>query len=327
MQLDCQSVASLPDHEVRPAMERAMDLVDRAVEGVLGWVGPAARLVVLPEYVLSGYPAGPLERWRELVAARPEGWELERLGDLARRLGVWLAANLYERDPLFPVVFFQSSLVLSPEGSVALRYRRLHSLYTPTPHDLWGQYLEAYGWEGVLPVVDTELGRLAAVASEEILFPELARVLAWRGAEVFVHSTSEASGQPRPKDHARVARAVENLAYVVSANTASVAGTAVPKDAAGGGSQVVDPEGRVLAQAGPGETFCDAPVDLAGLRARRAAPGMHNLPARLRNEVYAPFYATPVHPGGWLGGAVTLEAAALRDAHRKAVGDRPWNSE
>ena len=40
---------------------------------------------------------------------------------------------------------------------------------------------------------ETEIGRIAAIASEEILYPEIARALALRGAEVFIHSSSEAA--------------------------------------------------------------------------------------------------------------------------------------
>jgi len=55
-----------------------------------------------------------------------------------------------------------------------------------------------------------------------------ARAQARRGAEVFVHSPSEI-GSPlaTPKAVARRARAFENIAYVVSANTAGISGMAM----------------------------------------------------------------------------------------------------
>ena len=115
--------------------------------------------------------------------------------------------------------------MIAPSGDFVLRYRRMISLSGPTPYDVWDRYLDIYGLEGVFPVADTPIGRLAAIASEEILYPEIARCHAMRGAEVFVHPTSEA-GTPQDsiKEIARRARAIENMAFVVSANSAGAAG-------------------------------------------------------------------------------------------------------
>jgi predicted amidohydrolase len=150
----------------------------------------------------------------------------------------------------------------------------------------------------VFPVADTAIGKLAAIASEEILYPEIARALAFRGAEVFVHSSSEI-GSPlgTAKDVAQRARAWENMAYVVSANTAGISGTALPLASADGNSQIVSPQGKVLAQAGSGETFTAfAAIDIAALRALRRVPAMTNSLARQRPSLFAPVYeAAPGH--------------------------------
>jgi len=319
LQLRCDGLGRLPDTEIEAAVSLALRRVGDAVVGTKSWVGDDLALVVLPEYVLTGFPVGPLERWRTLVAADPDGREVEALGAIAERAGVWLAANLYERDPAFPALFFQSSLLLTPTGDVALRYRRLHSLFSPTPHDVLAPYLDRYGLDGLLPVARTPLGVLAAVASDEILFPELARALAYRGAELLLHSSSEQSGEPRPKAAARLARATENLVWVVSANTAAVTGYGIPADAAGGGSEVIDPEGRVRAVAGPGETFAVAKIDLELGRRLRATPGMHNLPARLATEVYRHVYEEPIRPSGALADDPAPTTDALRRVHQAAI--------
>ncbi|GAA2844218.1 hypothetical protein GCM10020220_036810 [Nonomuraea rubra] len=232
----------------------AIDRIATRVGGSKAWLGPELRLVVLPEYVLTGFPMreSPAQ-WRDRAALDPGGPEYRALGAVAADHDVFLCVNAYERDEHFPDLFFQATVILSPAGEAVLRYRRLHSLFSPTPYDVWERYLEIYGIDGVLPVARTELGNLAVVASEEILVPELARALALRGAEVLCNPTSEASSpQLTPKAVARRARAVENLAYVVSANSGGLTGIAIPGDSTNGGSEVIDPQGRVLAQAGPG---------------------------------------------------------------------------
>ena len=91
------------------------------------------------------------------------------------------------------------------------------------------------GLDGVFPVAKTEIGNLAAIASEEILYPEIARAHALRGAEIFVHSSSEiGSPMATPKMIAKRARAFENLTYVISANTAGILDTALPEASADG---------------------------------------------------------------------------------------------
>jgi predicted amidohydrolase len=137
-------------------------------------------------------------------------------------------------------------------------------------------------------VADTELGRLAAIASEEILYPEIARAFALRGAEIFVHSSSEVAGAlPTPKNIAKQARALENLAYLISANTAGIDGIAIPRASTDGNSQVVDFRGMVIARAALGESIAAcAEIDLAALRRHRRRPGMGNILSRQPLELW-----------------------------------------
>ena len=116
----------------------------------------------------------------------------------------------------FPKIYFQTSFIIAPNGNIILRYRRLISMYSPTPHDLLERYIDLYGEDSLFPVVNTEIGNLAAIASEEILFPEIARALALRGAEIICHSSSEV-GSPSltPKQVAKRARAYENMTYIL----------------------------------------------------------------------------------------------------------------
>jgi predicted amidohydrolase len=161
-------------------------------------------------------------------------------------------------------------------------------LFAPSPYDVFDRYREVYGEASLFPVVATELGRLAAIASEEILYPEIARALALRGAEIFVHSSSEvASALMTPKNVAKQARALENLAYVVSANTAGIDGIGIPRASTDGNSQIVDFRGLVLAQAQVGESIAAcAELDLAALRRYRRRPGMGNTLSRLPLELW-----------------------------------------
>jgi predicted amidohydrolase len=300
LQVPTHAVAGLPDRlHARQRIAASIDAIGGALAAGTPLLGDQhglpVRLVVLPEYVLTGAPgSGSFADWRARACLEPGGAEYIALGDIARHGGFYLAGNAYEADPAFPELYFQCSFVISPAGDVVLRYRRLVSLYSPSPYDVWQRYLEHYGAEAVYPVADTEIGRIAAVASEEILYPEIARCHVLRGAEILVHSTSE-MGSPRAtgKELARRARAAENLAYLVSANTAGVPGTGLPDRSSTGMSKIVDYEGRVLTEAPPGggNLGAHAVIDLGALRERRRRPGLANTLSRLPLQAFAACYA------------------------------------
>jgi predicted amidohydrolase len=153
--------------------------------------------------------------------------------------------------------------------------------------------LDIYGLEGVFPVAKTDIGNLACIASEEILYPEIARCLAMRGAEVFCHSSSEIFGMENtPKNVAKLARSYENTAYVISANSAGIADISIPENSTDGGSKIVDYKGLIIAETGQGESInAFAEIDLAALRRNRRRAGMGNILSRQRFELYAESYA------------------------------------
>ncbi|MDX2209836.1 MAG: nitrilase-related carbon-nitrogen hydrolase [Sphingopyxis sp.] len=274
--------------------------------------GAPVKLAVLPEYLFTSYPGRiGISEFAELAAFDIDGPEYAAIAAMAMELKLFIAGNAYERDKNFPGIYFQASFVIAPDGQTVLRYRRLNSMFAPTPHDVWSKYLDIYGLDGVFPVARTEIGNLAAIASEEILYPEIARAHALRGAEIFVHSSSEI-GSPlaTPKAIAKRARAMENLAYVVSANTAGIGGTVMPLASADGNSLVVDWKGNVLSEANNGETFTAfADIDLHALRSARRKPGMTNFLSRQRTGLFAAAYAGETHQradGLMKDGAVTV---------------------
>jgi predicted amidohydrolase len=325
LQTPCQAVNGLSPEAARRRIAEASERLEAEIAAAKAFIGRELRLVVLPEYVLTGFPIGEeCAAWYELAALDPEGQEIARIAAIARRLEVYLCLNAYERDPAFPGFYFQVCRLFSDQGQTLLRYRRLISLYAPTPFDVLSRFLAVYGEEALFPVADTPLGRLACIASEEILYPEIARALVLRGAEVLLHPTSEA-GSPglTAKEIARRARAIENLAYVVSANTAGVHGIGLPAASADGMSKIVDFEGRLLAEAGFGPSIvAQAEIDLAALRRARARPGMSNLLARQRLPLFASSYRREIEaPDLFLQGGKLLapSRAALRERHRASI--------
>src|SRR4029079_8012397 len=74
-----------------------------------------------------------------------------------------------------------------------------------------------------------------------------------------------------------------------------------------GGSQVIDFDGRILAEAspGPGERIVVAPIDVSALRHERETRRGHHMLSHLRTEAY-PVYGSALYPPA--GAALSYEA-------------------
>ena len=323
LQVRCEAINRAGSRsEARSVMAARLQTLAPQISAARAFIGSDCRLILLPEYLLTGFPMGePLATWRDKACLEMNDSIYDGLAAIAQEQRIFLAGNAYEVDPLFPDLYFQTCFVFDPSGTMVLRYRRLNSMFAPTPHDVWQPYLDHYGIEGVFPVARTEIGNLAALASEEILFPEVSRCLALRGAEVLLHPTSELHGRARSaKESAKVCRAVENMLYVISANTAGISNTPILEDSVNGGSKIIDYRGLVLCETGPGESMTAfAEIDLAAQRRYRHRGGMGNLLARQRLELYAPIYGemSIVPPNSLLSG--TPERSHFNQAQQQVI--------
>ncbi len=295
LQLTCQTVNDCQTRdEAEQLILQSVERIERQIAASVGLLGRDTLLITVPEFFLTGPPTDEtVHQWRDKAALEIDGRVYEALSAMVQRQQIYFSGNAYEQDPFFPELYFQTSFIIGPNGDILLRYRRLNAMYTPTPHDVWELYVDAYGYDSLFPVAKTNIGNLACIASEDILFPEVARCLSMRGAEVLIHSTSEiGSPQLTQKNIAKQARAIENMTYVLSANSAGIVGSSLPSGTTDGGSKIIDPKGIVLAEAAYGESVvANADIDLAALREFRQRPAIGNQLARQRLELYAESYA------------------------------------
>jgi predicted amidohydrolase len=280
-----------------------------------------SRLFVLPEFCLHGFEIGiGTPAWIE-ASIRLPGPETERLSQVARDTGAYIAGMAYEQIAEFPGRYFNTAFIIAPDGEVVLRYRKLYSLTgKTTPLDVYDEYTRLFGGaEALFPVIDTPLGRLGAMVCYDINFPEVARCLALRGAEVLLHISSEARGPEHHADGgwtmARRARAWENVCYLAMANSGPQVDTDLPPNVCHGHSQLIDFTGRVLHMAeGTEECLVTAQLDIEALRRRRSGQ-RYNFLTELCPQAHAPVYAaTQAWP---LNGAAAVPMPDVREAHAR----------
>ena len=300
LQFACYPINACPDKDsARAMMMEAIGRISALVPGAKHMGGADMKLIVLPEYVLTNFSMGiGPDQWRDWAALEPHGPEYEALAKVAQDNGVYLCTNAYERDKNFPDTFFQACVIFDDSGTVVLSYRRLNSIYTPTPHDYWDRYLDIYGLDGVFPVAKTPIGNLCSVASEEMQYPELIRTFALRGAEVLCHPCADPLNLAHnPKNVMKQARAIENLMYVVSANLSTHKPFPMGEHTCDGGSRVIDYQGRVLTEAGQGESMTAlADINISALRRYRNRQEINNFLSRQRMDLYRDTYAKAIWP-------------------------------
>src|SRR4051812_7185586 len=116
-----------------------------------------------------------------------------------------------------------------------------------------------------------DVGRVGLMVCYDGMFPELARQLAWWGAELIVQPTLTTTSDREAEIIVARATAIQNQVAVVNVNAASPGGV--------GRSIYVGPEGEVRVQAGAGEEVLVDVVDFAAVeRVRRVGTfGMNRL--------------------------------------------------
>ena len=298
--------------------DRMVAMIDAAVAGSAPFL--PVKLVVFPEFGHAAPVYATVEELRKHLAVPIPNEHTERLTAKAREHGLYIQSGSFiEEDPKWPGALFNATCLIGPDGILS-KYRKVNP-WIPyevhaSPHDI-----EGYD-EPLFPVVDTPIGRIGCAICYDWLFPEVLRQLTANGAEVLVRISAymDPWGATEPMAWWTVVnrcRALENTAFVVAANQGASL-RHYPPYSWPGGSQVVDFDGRLLAEAspGPGERIVVAPIDISALRHERAVRTGHSMLAHLRTEAY-PVYREPGYPPQ--GASLTYESnvAAIRKAPKK----------
>ncbi|HXH07269.1 MAG TPA: nitrilase-related carbon-nitrogen hydrolase [Vicinamibacterales bacterium] len=297
----CQTALENPRDRagMRANTDRMLEMIDAAVAGSAPFL--PVRLVVFPEFAHAAPVYPTVRELLEKLAVPIPNEHTDRLERKAREHDLYIqSGSMIEVDDRWPDVVFNTTCLVGPRG-LLYRYRKVNP-WIPyevhaSPHDL-----EAYP-DPLFPVADTPIGRLGCAICYDWLFPEVLRQLVANGAEILLRVSAymDPWGATEPMSWWTIVnrcRALENIAYVVAANQGASL-RAYPPYSWPGGSQIVDFDGRLLAEAtpGPGERIVVAPIDVTALRHERAVRQGHHMPAHLRTEAY-PVYSRHRYPPG-----------------------------
>jgi N-carbamoylputrescine amidase len=231
-------------------LERSLHFIRRAsAEG--------ADLVVLPELANSGCDLGSRDRALDLAEEITSGPTVRAWREESEASGVCVVGGLLEREG---DTLYNSAVLLGP--GVIGRYRKTH---------LWDREKLLYEPGRELPVFDTPLGRIGLLICYDAWFPEAARTLALKGAQILC-VPSNAPDDWVPETRRRGDLTMLNVHCIAAANANRVFVAAANRVGDGylGRSCIVDVSGGVLALAGPEEEGqVSAGLDLVRARAEK----------------------------------------------------------
>lgn len=194
-----------------------------------------ADLVVLGETVPSaGVKAAPHE-----IAEPIPGPSTDYFAELGKKHGLHIALSLYERDRH---LVYNTAVLLGPDGSLIGKYRKVC-----LPH---GEVEKGIAPGHEYPVFNTKFGKVGMMICYDGFFPEVARELTNRGAEVIAWPVWGCNPLLAK------ARANENHVYIVSSTFSDVKRNWML-------SAIYDPSGKPIAQAEQWGSVAVAEVDLS----------------------------------------------------------------
>ncbi|MCD6164369.1 MAG: acyltransferase [Candidatus Odinarchaeota archaeon] len=221
--------------------------IEKAVE-------QGARLIVLPELSNSGYNFKNRQQALECSEPIPNGPTIKEWEKLARRHNVWIIGGINER---YKDKLYNSAVILGPEGYVG-KYRKLHLFakekFIFQPGDLQLEGIKTGDFTfGVMICFDWA-------------FPEVARVLTLKGAEIVCHPANLVL--PYGQKAMRI-RSLENHIFTITANRVGK-----EKDLMfTGQSQITDVKGEVLARGSKNkEEIITAEINIDEARNKKITP-------------------------------------------------------
>jgi formamidase len=208
---------------------------------------PWVSMIVFHELVVPGlvqYVTPENKDWWKKNSGPVPGPQTDRLCDLARKTHKWLIpGSMWEIED---EKMYNTSVVISPDGNIVAKYRKMFP---------WLPYEAGTAAGDSFCVFDIpNVGRFGLCICYDMWFPEVARQLAWMGAEVIIQPTlTPTSDRPLELVMAR-ANALFNQCFFFSINGIGEWG--------GGRSTIIDPDGRILQEIGTNQTFMTEMIDL-----------------------------------------------------------------
>ena len=170
------------------------DNLNRLERGIRDLAQKGARLIVLQELHNSLYFCQTEDVSLFDLAEPIPGPSTELFGRIAKQCGAVLVISLFEKRA--PGLYHNTAVVIEKDGSIAGKYRKMHIPDDPAYYE---KFYFTPGDLGFMPI-DTSAGRLGVMVCWDQWYPEAARLMALRGAEILIYPTAIGYESSDPED-------------------------------------------------------------------------------------------------------------------------------
>lgn len=241
--------------------ENLHENLERLNRNIEECVKAGAQLVVLQELHNSLYFCQTEDTSKFDLAESIPGPSTGFYGEIAATHKIVLVTSLFERRA--PGLYHNTAVVFDTDGSIAGKYRKMHIPDDPAYYE---KFYFTPGDIGFQPI-QTSIGKLGVLVCWDQWYPEAARLMALRGAEILIYPTAIGWESTDPEDEksrqlnawiiSQRGHAVANGLPVIAVNR-----TGYEADPSGltngilfwGNSFVAGPQGEILVQAGNNES-------------------------------------------------------------------------
>lgn len=246
------------------------------LERMASWIqkacstGKKPDFILFNEFPLTGYSSGTRAEKLKFTIQVP-GPETARIGELAKACDTYIVFGSYATDPAWPGHILSLNPVIGRDGKLKHMYWKSRNVIrfgdeipTTTVENVRDKFRAKYGIEEEFPVLRTEFGNIAVSTVQ--IDPFVFAAYAMRGVEIMLRTATLFS-----KTDVQ-AIALYNNMYSAMSNITFPPESGVPANL-GGGSLIVDPSGRVLAEdPSNNDSIVEAEIPIAKFRKGRTIP-------------------------------------------------------
>jgi predicted amidohydrolase len=268
-----------PGPDIRRNLDYFLECIDIAQFGL------PSDLLLFHEFPITGFSEWTREQHYNLSIEVP-GPEIEEVGKKAKQYNCYIVFGTYAKDPVnWPGHILHLMVMMGPDGNVVAQHWKQRNVrgmfpgseqYTSVIYDVYDRFVEMYGIDAVVPVVQTDIGNIAMSAVQ--FEPELFRCMAFKGAEIMCRVATGGF----EFDDMRLTSYHNSVYTMIANNSVSLGGSDGKRnyfnEASYGGSgrsAIFGPRGVELAKAGPFETKQLAMLPMGDFRKKHRIPDVH----------------------------------------------------
>ena len=220
------------------------EAIDKHVHMIAEAAAKGAQIVGLQEIFHGPYFCAEQDAKWYATAEPEDGPTVTRMREVAKQHGIVLVVPWYEEEQ--PGVYYNTAAVIEKDGTILGKYRKTH--IPQVGPCFWEKFYFKPGNLGY-PVFESSVGRIGLIICYDRHFPEVARELGLKGAEIVFNPSATVESLSRYLwEVEQPAHAVANGFWIAASNRV---GTEEPLNSNRfyGSSYFCSPRGKIIAQA------------------------------------------------------------------------------